>query len=67
MKVNKVILLDSQVGYIMVSVTQVVSCRCQLQALLRLELCRLFSSEQVDSLDPDQMAEEVGYSLLITV
>ena len=49
------------------SVTQVVSCRCQIQALLRLELCRLFSSpEQADSLDADQMAEEVGCSLFIT-
>lgn len=41
------------------SVTPGVSSRCQLQALLRLELCRLFPSEQRDSLDVDQMAEEV--------
>ncbi|XP_044212796.1 treslin [Thunnus albacares] len=38
---------------------------CQLQALLRLELCRLFSSEQTDSLDADQMAEEVAEMLRI--
>ncbi|XP_030281197.1 treslin [Sparus aurata] len=38
---------------------------CQLQALLRLELCRLFSSEQSDSLDVDQMAEEVAELLRI--
>ncbi|XP_070829316.1 treslin [Chaetodon trifascialis] len=38
---------------------------CQLQALLRLELCRLFSSEQPDSLDVDQMAEEVAEMLRI--
>ncbi|KAM7002219.1 treslin [Tautogolabrus adspersus] len=38
---------------------------CQLQALLRLELCRLFSSEQSDSLDADQMAEEVAEMLRI--
>ncbi|XP_018541184.2 LOW QUALITY PROTEIN: treslin [Lates calcarifer] len=38
---------------------------CQLQAVLRLELCRLFSSEQSDSLDADQMAEEVAEMLRI--
>ncbi|XP_073328354.1 treslin [Pagrus major] len=38
---------------------------CQLQALLRLELCRLFSSVQSDSLDVDQMAEEVAEMLRI--
>uniref|UniRef100_UPI0037E73641 treslin n=1 Tax=Semicossyphus pulcher TaxID=241346 RepID=UPI0037E73641 len=38
---------------------------CQLQALLRLELCRLFSPEQSDSLDADQMAEEVAEMLRI--
>ncbi|CAK6954482.1 treslin [Scomber scombrus] len=39
---------------------------CQIQALLRLELCRLFSSpEQADSLDADQMAEEVAEMLRI--
>ncbi|XP_044048596.1 treslin isoform X2 [Siniperca chuatsi] len=38
---------------------------CQLQALLRLELCRLFSSKQSDSLDVDQMAEEVAEMLRI--
>lgn len=40
----------------------IVSSRCQLQAMLRLELCRLVSSEQSDSLGPDQMAEEVRCS-----
>lgn len=43
------------------SVTLVVSSRCKLQALLRLELCRLFSAKQSDSLDVDQMAEEVRF------
>ncbi|KAE8296774.1 Treslin TopBP1-interacting checkpoint and replication regulator [Larimichthys crocea] len=38
---------------------------CQLQALLRLELCRLFSMEQPDSLNVDQMAEEVAEMLRI--
>ncbi|KAI3371069.1 hypothetical protein L3Q82_023703, partial [Scortum barcoo] len=38
---------------------------CQLQALLRLELCKLFSSKQSDSLDVDQMAEEVADLLRI--
>ncbi|XP_049431138.1 treslin isoform X2 [Epinephelus fuscoguttatus] len=38
---------------------------CKLQALLRLELCRLFSAEQSDSLDVDQMAEEVAEMLRI--
>ncbi|XP_030586525.1 treslin isoform X2 [Archocentrus centrarchus] len=38
---------------------------CQLQVVLRLELCRLFSSEQSDSLDVDQMAEEVAEMLRI--
>ncbi|XP_026222218.1 treslin isoform X2 [Anabas testudineus] len=38
---------------------------CQLQVVLRLELCRLFSSEQSDSLDSDQMAEEVAEMLRI--
>ncbi|XP_040895306.1 treslin isoform X2 [Toxotes jaculatrix] len=38
---------------------------CQIQAVLRLELCRLFSSEQSDSLDVEQMAEEVAEMLRI--
>ncbi|KAG7221120.1 hypothetical protein INR49_017561 [Caranx melampygus] len=38
---------------------------CQLQAVLRLELCRLSSSKQSDSLDADQMAEEVAEMLRI--
>ncbi|XP_005460037.1 treslin isoform X1 [Oreochromis niloticus] len=38
---------------------------CQLQVVLRLELCRLFSTEQSDSLDVDQMAEEVAEMLRI--
>ncbi|KAK2842631.1 hypothetical protein Q5P01_012831 [Channa striata] len=38
---------------------------CQLQAVLRLELCRLFSSEHSDLLDCDQMAEEVAEMLRI--
>uniref|UniRef100_A0A3Q4HDQ1 Treslin-like n=1 Tax=Neolamprologus brichardi TaxID=32507 RepID=A0A3Q4HDQ1_NEOBR len=38
---------------------------CQLQVVLRLELCRLFSAEQSDSLDVDQMAEEVAEMLRI--
>ncbi|KAF1386493.1 hypothetical protein PFLUV_G00095420 [Perca fluviatilis] len=38
---------------------------CKLQALLRLELCRLFSVEQSDLLDVDQMAEEVAEMLRI--
>ncbi|XP_061780817.1 treslin isoform X2 [Nerophis lumbriciformis] len=38
---------------------------CQLQAWLRLELCRLFSSEQADDLDSEQMAEEVAEMLRI--
>lgn len=37
----------------------IVPTRCQLQALLRLELCKLFSPEEVDGLDAEQMAEEV--------
>ncbi|XP_034089220.1 treslin isoform X3 [Gymnodraco acuticeps] len=39
--------------------------QCKLQALLRLELCRLFSAKQSDSLDVDQMAEEVADMLRI--
>lgn len=38
---------------------------CKLQALLRLELCRLFSAKQSESLDVDQMAEEVADMLRI--
>uniref|UniRef100_A0A3Q3NCT1 TopBP1-interacting, checkpoint, and replication regulator n=1 Tax=Mastacembelus armatus TaxID=205130 RepID=A0A3Q3NCT1_9TELE len=38
---------------------------CQLQAVLRLELCRLVSSGQSDSLDVDQMAEEVAEMLRV--
>ncbi|AWP08000.1 putative treslin [Scophthalmus maximus] len=38
---------------------------CQLQAVLRLELCRLFSTEQSDAVDPEQMAEEVAEMLRI--
>ncbi|XP_039989565.1 treslin [Xiphias gladius] len=38
---------------------------CQLQVVLRLELCRLFSSEQSDTLDADQMAEEAAEMLRI--
>ncbi|XP_034031690.1 LOW QUALITY PROTEIN: treslin [Thalassophryne amazonica] len=38
---------------------------CQLQSLLRLELCRHFSSEQSGSLDGEQMAEEVAEMLRI--
>ncbi|CAB1446695.1 unnamed protein product [Pleuronectes platessa] len=38
---------------------------CQLQGLLRLELCRLSSSDQSDSLDAEQMAEEVAEMLRI--
>ncbi|XP_042352792.1 treslin [Plectropomus leopardus] len=38
---------------------------CELQVLLRLQLCRLFSAEQSDSLDVDQMAEEVAEMLRI--
>nr|XP_040018278.1 treslin isoform X1 [Gasterosteus aculeatus aculeatus] len=38
---------------------------CKLQALLRLELCRLFPTGQSDSLDVDQMAEEVAEMLRI--
>ncbi|KAM3609582.1 uncharacterized protein V6R79_017399 [Siganus canaliculatus] len=38
---------------------------CQLQALLRLELCRLFPTEQHDFLDVDQMVEEVAEMLRI--
>ncbi|XP_051808511.1 treslin isoform X2 [Acanthochromis polyacanthus] len=38
---------------------------CQLQVVLRLELCKLFSSEQTDSLDVDQMAEEMAEMLRI--
>ncbi|KAF3706215.1 Treslin TopBP1-interacting checkpoint and replication regulator [Channa argus] len=38
---------------------------CQLQAILRLELCRPFSSQHSDSLDCDQMAEEVAEMLRI--
>ncbi|XP_060932902.1 treslin [Limanda limanda] len=38
---------------------------CQLQGVLRLELCRLSSSDQSDSLDAEQMAEEVAEMLRI--
>ncbi|XP_017288318.1 treslin [Kryptolebias marmoratus] len=38
---------------------------CQLQVVLRLELCRLFSSTQSDSVDADQMAEEAAEMLRI--
>ncbi|KAM4734842.1 treslin isoform 2-T2 [Anableps anableps] len=38
---------------------------CQLQVMLRLELCRHFSSKQSDSLDADQMAEEAAEMLRI--
>ncbi|XP_061139291.1 treslin isoform X2 [Syngnathus typhle] len=38
---------------------------CQLQALLRLELCRLLSPEEDDALDDEQMAEEVAEMLRI--
>ncbi|KAM4572952.1 treslin [Odontesthes bonariensis] len=38
---------------------------CQLQVVLRLELCKLFASNQSDSLDVDQMAEEVAEMLRI--
>ncbi|XP_074532961.1 treslin isoform X2 [Halichoeres trimaculatus] len=38
---------------------------CKLQVMLRLELCKLFSSEQTDSLDAEQMAEEVAEMLRI--
>ncbi|XP_061630273.1 treslin isoform X2 [Phyllopteryx taeniolatus] len=38
---------------------------CQLQALLRLELCRPFSSGEVDALHAEQMAEEVAEMLRI--
>ncbi|XP_034542262.1 treslin isoform X1 [Notolabrus celidotus] len=38
---------------------------CKLQVLLRLDLCRLFSSEPSDSLDADQMAEEMAEMLRI--
>ncbi|XP_069019576.1 treslin [Embiotoca jacksoni] len=38
---------------------------CRLQVLLRLELCSLFSSEQSDSLDVDQMTDEVAEMLRI--
>ncbi|XP_028305861.1 treslin isoform X2 [Gouania willdenowi] len=38
---------------------------CQLQVFLRLELCRLFSTEQSTLLDVDQMAEEVAEMLRI--
>ncbi|KAF7223962.1 treslin isoform X2 [Nothobranchius furzeri] len=38
---------------------------CQLQVALRLELCRLISAEQFNSLDADQMAEEAAEMLRI--
>ncbi|XP_013888143.1 treslin isoform X2 [Austrofundulus limnaeus] len=38
---------------------------CQLQVVLQLELCRLFSSTQSDSLNADQMAEEAAEMLRI--
>ncbi|XP_047208805.1 treslin isoform X2 [Girardinichthys multiradiatus] len=38
---------------------------CQLQVMLRLELCRRFSSKQSYSLDADQMAEEAAEMLRI--
>ncbi|XP_058502073.1 treslin isoform X1 [Solea solea] len=38
---------------------------CQFQAVLRLELCRLHSAERSDSLDIEQMAEEVADMLRI--
>ncbi|XP_061679100.1 treslin isoform X2 [Syngnathoides biaculeatus] len=38
---------------------------CQLQVLFRLELCRLFSSDEVDELDAEQMTEEVAEMLRI--
>ncbi|KAM8892044.1 treslin isoform 2-T2 [Spinachia spinachia] len=38
---------------------------CKLQVLLRLELCKLFPTGQSDSLDVDQMAEEVADMLRI--
>ncbi|XP_012717946.2 treslin [Fundulus heteroclitus] len=38
---------------------------CQLQVMLRLELCRRFSSKQSDSVDADQMAEEAAEILRI--
>uniref|UniRef100_A0A3P8SVQ4 Treslin N-terminal domain-containing protein n=1 Tax=Amphiprion percula TaxID=161767 RepID=A0A3P8SVQ4_AMPPE len=38
---------------------------CQLQVVLRLELYKLFSSEQTDSLDVDQMVEEMAEMLRI--
>ncbi|KAF7657949.1 hypothetical protein LDENG_00020020 [Lucifuga dentata] len=38
---------------------------CQLQVMLRLELCRLFSSTQSDLLETDQMVEEVADMLRI--
>ncbi|XP_072242442.1 treslin [Leuresthes tenuis] len=38
---------------------------CQLQVVLRLELCKLFASKPSDSLDVDQMAEEAAEMLRI--
>ncbi|KAM9376944.1 treslin [Pholidichthys leucotaenia] len=38
---------------------------CQMQVVLRLELCKLFSLEQSDFLDVDQMTEEVADMLRI--
>ncbi|XP_057691594.1 treslin isoform X2 [Corythoichthys intestinalis] len=38
---------------------------CQLQALLRLELCRLISSDEANGFDAEQMAEEVAEMLRI--
>ncbi|XP_023125021.2 treslin isoform X2 [Amphiprion ocellaris] len=38
---------------------------CQLQVVLRLELCKLFSSEQTDSLNVDQIVEEMAEMLRI--
>uniref|UniRef100_A0A8C7XEL2 Treslin n=1 Tax=Oryzias sinensis TaxID=183150 RepID=A0A8C7XEL2_9TELE len=38
---------------------------CQLQVMLRLELCRMLASEPSDSLDTDQMTEEAAEMLRI--
>jgi len=35
-------------------------CRCQLQALLRLDLFKLLPTNHLDSLEAEQMVEEVG-------
>lgn len=42
------------------TVIPTVSTRCQLQVLLRLEVCRLLSSGKEESLDTDQIVGEVG-------